>query len=233
MNATARDAWRVGDVVDDLYEVRQVITSGGMGLVHRVWHRGWNLELAVKTPRPQLVSSPQQMINFETEAETWVGLGLHPHVVACVYVRRLDGLPRVFAEWGEGGSLAEVIESARLYEGSHQEALARILDVAIQFAWGLDYAHSRGLVHQDVKPAKAGYELRQFRILPGAPALSQFRRYFRTSPQALGLSSGYLCIPRSCNLLFAERVNSAARARCCDYTGGNTVNSASQYSSPG
>ena len=153
MDGTAPDTWRVGDVVDDLYEVRQVITSGGMGLVHRVWHRGWNLELAVKTPRPQLVSSPQQIINFETEAETWVGLGLHPHVVACVYVRRLDGLPRVFAEWGEGGSLAEAIESARVYEGGHQEALARILDVAIQFAWGLDYAHSRGLVHQDVKPA--------------------------------------------------------------------------------
>ncbi len=153
MDVTAPDTWRVGDVVDDLYEVRQVITSGGMGLVHRVWHRGWNLELAVKTPRPQLVSSPQQIINFETEAETWVGLGLHPHVVACVYVRRLDGLPRVFAEWGSGGSLAEAIESARLYEGGHQDALARILDVAIQFAWGLDYAHSRGLVHQDVKPA--------------------------------------------------------------------------------
>ena len=147
------DAWRVGDVVNDLYEVRQVMTSGGMGLVHRVWHRGWNLELAVKTPRPQLVSSTQQIADFETEAETWVGLGLHPHVVACVYVRRLDGLPRVFAEWVDGGSLAEAVESRALYDGSHDEVLARILDIAIQFAWGLDHAHSRGLIHQDVKPA--------------------------------------------------------------------------------
>ena len=153
MDAPARGTWRVGDVVDDLYEVRQVLTSGGMGVVHRVWHRAWNLELAVKTPRPQLVSSPQQLTNFETEAETWVGLGLHPHVVGCVYVRRLDGLPRVFAEWVDGGSLAEVIESSRLYHGSREDVLARILDVAIQFAWGLDYAHSQGLVHQDVKPA--------------------------------------------------------------------------------
>ena len=51
MDAPARGTWRVGDVVDDLYEVRQVLTSGGMGVVHRVWHRAWNLELAVKTPR--------------------------------------------------------------------------------------------------------------------------------------------------------------------------------------
>lgn len=153
MDPQAHDGWRVGDIVDDLYEVRELATSGGMGLVHRVWHRRWNLELAVKTPRPQLVSSPQQMADFEAEAETWVGLGLHPHAVACVYVRRLGGVPRVFAEWVDGGSLAEAIESGRLYEGNHDEVLSRIMDVAIQLAWGLDHAHRRGLVHQDVKPA--------------------------------------------------------------------------------
>ncbi|MGB9306687.1 MAG: protein kinase, partial [Mycobacterium sp.] len=145
--------WRVGDVVEDLYEVRQVITSGGMGVVCRVQHRGWGMDLAVKTPRPELVSSPERLVDFEVEAQAWVGLGLHPHVVSCVYVRRLDGLPRVFAEWVEGGSLAEAINSGRLYEGASGQVLARIVDVAIQFAWGLDHAHSRGLIHQDVKPA--------------------------------------------------------------------------------
>ena len=150
---SAPPGWRVGEVVDELYEVRDEITSGGMGVVHRVHHRGWNMDLAVKTPRPELVSSPQQVADFETEAETWVGLGLHPHIVSCVYVRRLDGLPRVFAEWIDGGSLADAIEQGRLYAGTNDDVLARILDVAIQFAWGLDYSHSQGLVHQDVKPA--------------------------------------------------------------------------------
>jgi len=152
MDATANSAWRVGEVIENLYEVRQVIESSGMGLVHRVHHRGWNMDLAVKTPRPELITSPQQIADFESEAQTWVELGLHPHVVACVYVRRLGGLPRVFAEWVDGGSLADAIESRRLYEGGSRQVLPRILDVAIQFAWGLDYAHSRGLVHQDVKP---------------------------------------------------------------------------------
>jgi WD40 repeat protein/serine/threonine protein kinase len=144
--------WTVGAVVDDLYEVREVITSGGMGVVHRVLHRGWGMDLAVKTAKPELVSSPARMADFEAEAETWVGLGLHPHVVTCLYVRRMDGLPRVFAEWVDGGSLADAIGTGRLYQGTSDEVLARILDVAIQFAWGLDYAHSRQLVHQDVKP---------------------------------------------------------------------------------
>ena len=85
---SAQSRWRVGEVIEDLYEVRQVITAGGMGVVHRVHHRGWNMDLAVKTPRPELVSSPHRVADFETEAETWVGLGLHPHIVSCVYVRR-------------------------------------------------------------------------------------------------------------------------------------------------
>ena len=73
--------WSVGDVIDDLYEVREVITSGGMGVAHRVLHRGSSIDLAVKTAKPELVSSPARMADFEAEAETWVGLGLHPHVV--------------------------------------------------------------------------------------------------------------------------------------------------------
>jgi hypothetical protein len=48
----AQGTWRVGEVVEDLYEVREVITSGGMGVVHRVYHRGWNLELAVGNTAP-------------------------------------------------------------------------------------------------------------------------------------------------------------------------------------
>ena len=145
--------WQPGDVVADLYEVLDVVRSGGMGLVYRVLHRGWNVELAVKVPRPALVARPGGVTDFETEAETWVGLGVHPHTVSCVYVRHLDGLPRVFAEWVDGGSLAQWVQDRRLYQDGPLAALSRILDVAIQFAWGLEHAHRHRLIHQDVKPA--------------------------------------------------------------------------------
>src|SRR5262245_31804063 len=145
--------WKPGDVILDLYEVQEVFTGGGMGLVYKVRHRGWNVDLAVKSPRPELIARAGAAENFEREAETWVNLGLHPHAVSCYYVRRLGGIPRVFAEYAEGGSLADWIRSGKLYEGGLERALERILDVAIQFAWGLHYAHEQGLVHQDVKPA--------------------------------------------------------------------------------
>ena len=144
--------WQVGDVILDLYEVKEVFTGGGMGLVYRVHHRNWDMALAVKSPRPEFFQMVTHVENFEREAETWVNLGLHPHTVGCYYVRRLGGIPRLFAEFVDGGSLADWIRTKKLYDGGKDKALERIVDVAIQFAWGLQYAHEKGLVHQDVKP---------------------------------------------------------------------------------
>ncbi len=139
--------WREGDVLLDLYEVRGVLGEGGMGKVFRVRHRGWNMDLAVKCPRTEFLRSSVRRENFVREAETWVTLGLHPHVVSCYYVRTIDGAPRIFAECVEGGTLRDWIQDGRLRQ------LPQMLDVAIQFAWGLHFAHGRELIHQDVKPA--------------------------------------------------------------------------------
>ncbi|HZY86940.1 MAG TPA: protein kinase, partial [Gemmataceae bacterium] len=133
-------------------EVREVFTSGGRGLVYRVRHRGWNMDLAVKCPRPEYFHDELDKEDFEQEAETWVKLGLHPHTVACYYVRRLGGIPRVFAEFVAGGSLDEWVRTRRLYHGGPEASLERVLDVAIQIAWGLQHAHDQNLVHRDVKP---------------------------------------------------------------------------------
>ncbi|MGI5439773.1 WD40 repeat domain-containing serine/threonine protein kinase [Streptomyces shenzhenensis] len=157
----AMGSWRRGDVVLGLYEVLDVSDGGGMGLVYRVRHRDWNTDLAVKVPRPELVAGAAGRSGFETEAGTWVSLALHPHVVGCAYVRRIEDVPCVFAEWIEGGSLAELVRDGRLYADTGPDpsgALARVLDLAVQMAWGIDHAHRQGLIHQDVKPANVMVE---------------------------------------------------------------------------
>ncbi len=116
-----------------------------MGKVHRVHHESWNIDLAVKSPKG--FSDQQQRDWFISEAETWVNLGLHPHIVTCYYVRSIDSVPRVFAELVEGGSLEDWIRHTKITR------IEQALDIAIQFAWGLAYAHEQGLVHRDVKPA--------------------------------------------------------------------------------
>jgi len=145
--------WQIGDVVLNKYEVMEVFEGGGMGLVYRVYHRDWATDMAVKSPRSHLFQTAEQIANFEREAETWVNLGLHPHIVSCYYVRRLGHIPRIYAEFVEGGSLSDWIRSGRLYVGDPKIIQARVLDIAIQIAWGLHFAHEKGLVHQDVKPA--------------------------------------------------------------------------------
>lgn len=143
------EEWHPGDVILDLYEVKGVLGEGGMGKVYRVRHREWGLDLAMKSPRPDVLIGKEI---FKREAETWIRLGLHPHIVCCYYVRIVTEMPCVFVECVDGGSLSDWISTQRLYRGGPSLALERILDVAIQFAWGLHYAHEQGVVHQDVKP---------------------------------------------------------------------------------
>jgi WD40 repeat protein/tRNA A-37 threonylcarbamoyl transferase component Bud32 len=144
--------WNVGDAILDEYDVTGVLGEGGMGKVFKVHHRIWDMDMAVKSPRPKSFRTQAQKENFVRECHTWMDLGLHNHIVTCHYVRVLDDIPRLFAEYVEGGSLKDWIKNDKLYEGGPEKALKRILDIAIQFAWGLHYSHEKGLVHQDVKP---------------------------------------------------------------------------------
>jgi WD40 repeat protein/serine/threonine protein kinase len=145
--------WHVGDVILGLYEVKDVFWPGAKGLVYRVHHREWDVDLAVKSPRETPFETKEQTDSFVEAADAWVGLGLFRHIVSCHYVRRLGGIPRLFLEFIEGTSLQDWIQTRRLYEGGREESLKRILDIAIQFAWGLQHAHAHGLIHGDVRPA--------------------------------------------------------------------------------
>ncbi|MEV5187571.1 WD40 repeat domain-containing serine/threonine-protein kinase [Streptomyces werraensis] len=148
------EEWRVGTRLLGTYEITGAPRTGGMGVVHPARHLGWGTAVAVKSPRRHLLSSPADRDSFVQEARTWVDLGLHPHICACHYVRTVDGFPRVFAEYVDGGSLDDRMngDDAPLYQGEAGEVLARILDIAVQTVWGLAHAHAQGVVHRDVKP---------------------------------------------------------------------------------
>lgn len=150
--------WNDGEVILGIYQVLKVLGIGGMGKVYKVRHLGWNMELAVKCPKAEILEVPGAKDNFIIEAETWVNLGLHPNICSCYYVRELGRIPRLFAEFVSGGDLEGWIKPRDdglpiLYRGGPEKALERILDIAIQFAWGLQYAHEQGMIHQDIKPA--------------------------------------------------------------------------------
>src|SRR5438552_7400570 len=142
---------KIGSLFADKYEVLTAF-QGGMGAVFKVQHVDWDILLAMKCPLPNLLQNQQAQRSFQHECDLWINLGLHPHIATCYYVRRLQHHTYVFAEFVEGGTLREWIMSRQLYRGGEEVALARMLDIAIQTAWALDYAHRRRVVHQDVKP---------------------------------------------------------------------------------
>lgn len=73
--------WKVGDVILDLYKITDILEKGSFGKVYKVRHTGWNIDLAVKIPKPEIVAAAEGVENFKREAETWVNLGLHPHTI--------------------------------------------------------------------------------------------------------------------------------------------------------
>ncbi len=136
--------WKQGQVILGEYVVEGELGEGGMGTVYLlVRSQSTGHRFAVKKTRFRDEASQR---NFLTELQTWLDLPEHPHLVACRFFRTVGDELAIFAEYVKGGSLEAWIAQRRLTQ------LEQILDVAIQFAWGLHAAHEIGLVHQDVKP---------------------------------------------------------------------------------
>ncbi|MEM7016338.1 MAG: protein kinase [Pseudomonadota bacterium] len=151
-NNASEENWKSGDTILGLYKVQDIVGSGSFGQVYRIFHSAWQTELALKIPHASALKNPRSVENVEREAETWVNIGLHPNVASCYYVRRVNGIPHLFAEFISGGTLSDWIKAEKIYQ-DEGNILARLLDISIQMAWGLHYAHQQNLIHQDVKPA--------------------------------------------------------------------------------
>lgn len=136
-------AWEPGQLLLGDFEVQRILGQGGMGTVYLVRSRTTGMEFAVKRA---LISDDNNRQNFLSELQTWIDLPEHPHIAACRFFRTIGDEIAIFAEYVDGGTLADWIRDRRL------TTLEQILDVAIQFAWGLHALHEHGLIHQDVKP---------------------------------------------------------------------------------
>ncbi|MFN8608134.1 MAG: protein kinase [Vulcanimicrobiota bacterium] len=144
-----QDGLQLGQVLDHRYDVKELVGRGGMGTVYRVRDWDWNVDLAVKVPARHLISDWVAKERFLLEAQTWIELGVHPNIVQCWFVREYEGSPLVFMDYLPAGSLKDWRESGKVSPGQWEA----ILDLMIQAASGLAYAHEQGLVHRDVKPA--------------------------------------------------------------------------------
>ena len=139
--------WKVGEELIGRFQIQDVLSRGGRSNVYRVYHLEWGVEFAVKSPRPEVVAHRDGSNGWLEPVEAWLSLRPHPHVVTCHFVRRLGGIPRVFTEYVDGGTLAQWLDDGRLFGGGETQALDRVLMVAAGMADGLSHLHDESLVH--------------------------------------------------------------------------------------
>lgn len=131
-------------ILDDRYEVGEVIGTGGMGEVRRGLDRRLGREVAIKFLRPDLAQQPQVRSRFEHEARAAAQL-MHPCAVTVFDSGESDGIPFLVMERLPGRSLADELRSGPLPE----EQVRRL---ALDVLGALGAAHALAILHRDVKP---------------------------------------------------------------------------------
>jgi serine/threonine protein kinase len=138
--------YQPGQVIAGRYAVERVF-EGGMGYVYITWDKTQNLRFAIKQPKAWLLDVPDFFARVVREADAWTGLGMHPHVAYCYFVRTIEDVPHIFVEYVDGGTLEDWIADGKCLD-------YRVgLELAIQCCHGMERAHGRGLLHRDLKPA--------------------------------------------------------------------------------
>lgn len=138
-----------GRILGDNYEILEILGEGGMGAVYRAWQINLEREVAIKVLSVQLAANPGYLERFTREARTAAALE-HPHIVPIHDYGTEGNLSYVVMRLLTGGSLAErIIYTERT--GRQLASLPEIVEITQQLANALDYAHSKGVVHRDVK----------------------------------------------------------------------------------
>ncbi len=128
------------------YQVKEVVGSGGMGVVLRAFDTKLHRVVAIKVMAPELAASATARRRFSREAQAAAAV-CHEHVVTIHAVDEDHRPPYLVMQFVQGVSLQEKLDR----EGV--PGLLEILRVGLQTAEGLAAAHKQGLVHRDIKPA--------------------------------------------------------------------------------
>ena len=129
------------------YNVKKVLGQGAMGLVYLADDPVISRQVAIKVIKaPPGENTEELLARFDREFRS-AGTLSHPNVVTVYDVGQQDDSHFIALEYVHGQSLEETLESIRILPLEHAA------DCITQICSALDYAHERGIVHRDVKPA--------------------------------------------------------------------------------
>lgn len=135
----------IGRLLDDRYEIIEHIGSGGMANVYKALCHRLNRYDAVKIMRDDTAANEELRRRFRAESQA-VAMLSHPNIVSVYDVSHSEDVEYIVMELIDGITLKEYMRKKGILEPSE------VLDFSMQTAKALEHAHSKGIIHRDIKP---------------------------------------------------------------------------------
>ena len=135
----------VGEVLADRYELEELVGTGGMSSVFRAHDRLLDRKVALKVLHEQYTEDAEYVERFKHEARSVATLS-HPNIVTVIDRGEHENRQFIVFEYIAGDNLKQVIQRRG------PAPVTTALELGMQIARGLSFAHQQGLVHRDVKP---------------------------------------------------------------------------------
>ena len=134
----------IGKMLDDRYEILEVIGEGGMAIVYRALDHRLNRDVAVKIMRDEMAADEEFRRRFCTESHA-VAMLSHPNIVAVYDVSHNDNVEYIVMELVDGITLKQYMERKGVV------AWKEVVHFTKQISKALAHAHERGIIHRDIK----------------------------------------------------------------------------------
>ncbi|MBR4656724.1 MAG: Stk1 family PASTA domain-containing Ser/Thr kinase [Oscillospiraceae bacterium] len=135
----------IGKLLDGRYEILEIIGVGGMAVVYKAMDHRLNRLVAVKILKEDYLSDADFRRRFHGESQA-VAMLSHPNIVSVYDVSRSEGIEYIVMELIDGITLKQYMDQRAPL--SWRETL----HFSMQIAKALEHAHSRGIIHRDIKP---------------------------------------------------------------------------------
>jgi len=133
-----------GHVLDSRFQVKELLSKGGMAFVFEALDLTTGDLVALKIPLPKYQAEPLYAGRFVLEEETGMSLN-HPSLLRILPIQN-KSRPYIVMERLRGRLLADVLK------GGPRLPIARVLEIAIEIAKAVEYMHGRNVLHRDLKP---------------------------------------------------------------------------------
>ncbi|HSM23749.1 MAG TPA: BMP family ABC transporter substrate-binding protein, partial [Anaerolineaceae bacterium] len=152
----------IGQTLNGRYKIEDLLGQGGMSAVYKATDPNLRRVVAIKIVHPHLSTDPSFIRRFEEEAAAIASLR-HPNIVQVFDFNSDEDVNYMVMEFVPGETLQTRLK--RLNSKERKMSFEDAINITINVCEGLSYAHKRGMVHRDVKPANIMLDINNQAIL--------------------------------------------------------------------